>query len=334
MLHHLRDSIRHLLALVLVSGTLAGTVWTFSNGGITLGGAGERLISVGGIALALELGVIYLAWHMGQLDQRIKAARRRDVIAALRGQLRGLYVYFAVVAAISAVANFLFRVQQLRNGWLAAFVALAPIALVWVFLVVLRPLPEDYRDMAARATGRALVEMIRQADATMRQQMRRMARGRPLTEEDLRQLSFSTAVIRMHAQTDEQQALDHAVSIALPAPEPAVEAVVDPWLTTEDLMQRYGISRRTAQARMQHVPGARRIPNSNAWEAPESQIVARWPRVTPRSVRGEAPIDAGEAQRGAVEPLSSAAYALASAADTNPLRDTGAGDTLDTLDFA
>lgn len=306
MLHHIRDSIRHILALVLVSGTLAGTVWTFSNGAITLGGFGERLVSVGGIGLALELGVIYLAWHMGQLDQRIKAARRRDVIAALRAQLRWLYVYFAIVAAISALANFLFRLQQLRNGALALFVALAPIALVWVFLVVLRPLPEDYRDMAARATGRALVEMIRQADTTMRQQMRRMAQGRVLTDEDMRQLSFSTALIRMHAQTDEQHALDHAVSIALPAPDPALDVAADPWLTTDDLMHRYSISKRTAQARMQRIPGARRVPNSNAWEAPESQVLARWPRVPERSARDDAQASADATQGPADEAQPSA----------------------------
>lgn len=315
MLHHLRDSIRHGLMLLLVTGTIAGTVYTFSDGAITLAGAAERLISVGGIALALELGVLYLAWHMGQLDQRLKAARRAATIAALRAQLRALYWYFGVVAAISAVANFLFRLQQLRSVPLAIFVALAPIALIWVFGVVLRPLPEDYRDIGARATGRALTRMVREAEGTLLRAMRHMAKGRAI---DMRQVLFAASVVRIYAQTDEQHALDHALSLAAPAPASDVEATADPWLRTEDLMHRYGISRRTAQARMLNISNRRRVPNSNAWEAPASAVLAAYGPALPRNARREALPDAEDAQPLAALTLASAEDAPVGARQTTP----------------
>lgn len=278
-MHHLRDSVRHILAAVLVAGTLAGTTWTFSNGALTLAGAWERLVSVGGIAAALEVGFIYLGWYIGQLDLRMLSARRREVAAQYRAHQKELYRWFYALAVISGLANLIFRAQQLDNFPLALFISAAPVVLVILFTIKLRPLPVDYQEVARRASGRALARVTEQAERTLLREMARMGRGKPLNEAKMR---FATAWIAMHAATDEQHAIDHALSLASPAQSPLeIEAAV--WLRTEDLMHLYGISKRSAQAWMARTPGRRKVANSNAWEAPESSILAA--HGMPRSAR-------------------------------------------------
>lgn len=303
-MRHLRDSIRHILAAVLMLGTLAGTVWTFSNGALTLSGVWERIISVGGIAAALECGAIYCAWYLGQLDQRIYAARRRELRDELRSMQRGLYRWFYAVAGISAVANFIFRAQQLDNAPLAAFVSVSPIVLVILFCIKLRPLPEDYQDIGARATGRALTRMVAQAERDVLRIMRRMGRGKTLTDAQARQLGFATSIIRVYARVDEANALDHALQIAAPV----VEAErAGKWLRADDLTHMYGIGIRTAQTRMQKIAGRRHVPNSNAWEAPESEVIrAHGPA---RNVRELAPGSVEGAQDSVMRPQSGVVFA-------------------------
>lgn len=269
-MHHLRDSIRHALAAVLMLGTLAGTVWTFSAGSLRLSGAWEGVVSVGGIATALECGVILTGDYLGELDRRIKSARRRDILAEMVRLRAEITRWFYLVAAISAVANFLFRVQLLHNWALAAFVAVAPIVLVVLFLIKLRPLPTDYTDVGARATGRALVHMVEQSERTIMRSLARMGKGRELGEAEMRQLALAVRITSTYARQDESQALDHALAIAAPT----VETTVEEWLRTADIARIYGCSVRTAQGWMARVPGRRHIPNSNGWEAPASAVYA------------------------------------------------------------
>lgn len=272
-MHHLRDSVRHMLAAVLMLGTLAGTVWTFSAGALTLSGAWERIVSVGGIAAALECGVIYVAWYLGQLDQRIKASRRREFTDSLKVMRADLERWFYAVAAISAVANFLFRREQLHNTPLAAFVSVAPIVLVVLFLVKLRPLPDDYADIGARATGRALVRIVEESERTVLHRLRQMGRGRQLSDEEMRQLAMNVRLIGTYARIEESRALDSALQLAAPAVV-VVDAEAEPYLRTADIAARYGVSTRTAQGWMARCANRRRVPNSNAWEAPESAVLA------------------------------------------------------------
>lgn len=299
-MHHLRDSVRHILAAVLVAGTLAGTTWTFSNGTLTLAGAWERLVSVGGIAAALEVGLIYCGWYIGQLDQRIQAARRRDLASRYRTQQRQLYYWFGTVAVISALANFFFRVQQLDNALLAAFVSASPIVLVILFTIVLRPLPVDYDEIGRRATGRALARLAEESERTMLRVLARMGKGKSIDDAMMAQFRVASGFIALRAATDEQHALDHVVTLAGPAQGPLeIEAAV--WLRTEDLMHLYGISKRSAQAWMARTPGRRKVANSNAWEAPESAVLAAhgMPR-SARSARAETLSVAADPQPSAV----------------------------------
>lgn len=280
-MHHLRDSIRHLLAAVLMLGTLAGTVWTFSAGKLTLSGAWERIVSVGGIAAALELGVIFTAWYLGQLDQRIKAARRKEFIQALSAQRADLTRWFYGTAGISAVANLLFRLQQLHSLPLAAFVSGAPIVLVVLLLIKLRPLPDDYQDIGARATARALIHVVEESERTITRGLRRMGKGKGMSDEQMRQFAMATRLVGTYARVEEARALDGALQLTAPV----VESTAEKWLRVPDLRRLYGISTRQAQNYIQRVPGRRRVANSNAWEAPESSVLATCGQ--PRSAREE-----------------------------------------------
>jgi hypothetical protein len=285
---HLRDSMRHILAGVLVAGTLAGTTWTFSAGMITLSGAAERWVSVGGIAAALEVGFIYLGWYIGQLDLRILGTRRRELAVQLAAQRADLMRWFYGVAAISGLANLVFRTQQLHNVFLAAFVSAAPVVLVILFCIKLRPLPDDYRSLGARATGEALTRMVDQAGRDVLRLMQRMGRGQTLSDGQMRQLSFAASVVRIYAQADEQHALDHALQLGVPQLAAGGAQVVDAeaavvWWRTADVAEAYEKSLRTAQGWIQRVPERRRVLNSTAWEAPREAVVRLYG--DPRSAR-------------------------------------------------
>jgi hypothetical protein len=317
---HARDLVRHVLAGILLLGTLAGTVWTFSNGALTLAGAWERLVSVGGIALALEAGLIYCGWYIGQLDMRIFSARKKEQALEFRSLQRSLYRWFFATAGISAVANVIFRIQQLGNIWLATFVSLAPIVLVILLTIKLRPLPVDYAELGRQATQRGLVVLVKQAQSVMLSHLRRMGRGEPLTEAQAEQLAMAASLLRTYAQTQEQHALDYAIGQRGGRGE--IEGSVEVYLTSGDLMRLYDISLRSAQVWLSQAPGRRRAPKGNAWQAPASAIYAAHgvPLVTQtarptrllqagsrtRSSRSQRSVIAGSGSVGVTEPLMGA----------------------------
>lgn len=274
---HGRDMIRHLLALVLMAGTLAGTVWTFSAGQLTLSGALERLTSVGGIALALEIGAIYCGWYIGQLDMRIQATRRRELAEEMRELRDSLYRWFYATVAISAIANFLFRVQQLHNLPLAAFVSAAPVVLIILFTIKLRPLPTDYADIGRQATQRGLVVLAEQSSQVLQRGLLRMGQGDAMTPAELQQLGLAAAFLRTYARPEEQHALDYAIQQQAPAlgtGAGVVDGSAEIYLTTGDIAQLYGISQRTAQMWIANTPGRKRG-KGNAWTAPAAAIYAQ-----------------------------------------------------------
>lgn len=272
VLAHGRDGVRHLLASVLMLGTLAGTVWTMSAGGLSLSGAMERIVSVGGVAAALECGAIYTGWYIGQLDLRIMTARKKEMAQQYRAYQKSLYRWFYAVVGISAVANLIFRAQQLNNLPLAAFVATAPIILIILFTIKLRPLPVDYAEVGRQATQRSLVGLVQQSARAMEHHMRRMGKGHELTPAEVQQLQFAAALVRVYAPTDEQHALDHAIAQGTGAT--VVEATSERYLSTSDLVAEYGISRRTAQDWIATCPGRRKAARGRAWEVPASALYA------------------------------------------------------------
>ena len=324
LIEHGRDSVRHALALLLMLGTLAGTVWTFSNGSLSVSGLWESLISVGGVAAALELGVIYCGIHLGELDQRIATARREEQRAELRRQRKELYRWFYGVAAISAAANLIFRAQQLHNVWLAILPAGAPIVLVILFAIKLRPLPRDHAEIGRQSAQRGLVMMASQAQGVMMRSLRKMGRGHVLTDDERAQLAMALSFQRAYISGDQQQALDQIIATQAPpaglidAPAGA-GATGGQWLTAKELQGLYGISERAAQVWVSQTPGRRHRPHSNAWEAPAATIYAA--HGVP-AVSGE--IGAGEsaprrrtrrpAQESAGDPLIDAAIAPSAAA--------------------
>lgn len=311
---HLKDSVRHILAVVLMAGTLAGTVWTFSAGALSLSGIWESVISVGGIAAALEAGVIFAGSYLGKLDERIQSARKRDMRDELEARKKIVTRWFYLTAGISAGANLIFRSKQLDNFPLALFVSLAPIALIILFTIVLRPLPEDYAEIGGRKVGRALVRIAEQSGDDVLAILRR-GRQRPLSDAELRQLEISAGFISAYAGTQEAHALGHVVSLA--APVAVVEAdSAEPWLRAQDLMHLYGIGKRTAQARLAAVPGRRKVPNSNAWEAPQSAVFLA--HGDPRNARGAVLPSADNVPAGAVLALTSANPTQSRARENGP----------------
>ncbi len=274
----MRDAIRHVLALVLMAGTLAGTIWTFSNGMLTLNGAWERLVSVGGIAAALECGVIYCGWFIGQLDLRIQTARKADIRDELRKRRVLVFRWFYVVASISALANLIFRTQQLDNFPLALFVSVSPVALIILFTVILIPLPKDYDEMARQTSLKSLVSIQEVAGEVMVAGMRRMVRG-DMDEESLQRLAFASSFVMPYAPTDQQHALAHVLAQRTGAETPRIggyveSSVAERWYTTREVADLYQLKERTAQLWVAQTPGRRKVAKGNGWEVPASALYA------------------------------------------------------------
>lgn len=253
-----RGSVRHLLALVLAAGTTAGTVFTFSGGRLSLAGVGELVVSVGGVALALELGVLYCAVYLGNLAELAHTARRADRRAELEAQYHNLFRWFLVVLAVSVVANIIFRAQQLGNIWLALFVGVAPGPLILLFAVKLRKLPVDYAELARQRAQEAMTEVVAQSGRILVLGMRRIAEGAELDERESRRLRLAGAFLLPHAQPDERQGLGDAMDMGLGAGggAPIVEGSAVEWLSSADVADRYDIPRRTAQQWIKGLPGS------------------------------------------------------------------------------
>ena len=265
-----RDAIRHMLAAILMAGTLAGTIWTFSDGTLTLNGALERLVTVGGVAAALEIGVIYLGWYIGQLDLRIHSARKRDDAQAYRKYQAELYRWFWAIVAFSAIANFIFRVEQVHNWALAAFVSVVPIVLIVVFTIKLRPLPQDFEEKGRQATQLALVRAVEAASGMMVTAFERIGRG----DKDpalLEAARLGVAMAGIYAPTEQQHALGHFITQAGGGEPQTVDGSVEErWLSSREIQDAYAIPERTAQDKMRRVPGRRKASKGNAWLVPAS----------------------------------------------------------------
>lgn len=270
---HARDLTRHGLSLLLMTGTLAGTVSTFSNGRLTLDGWAERVASVVGIALALELGCIYCGWYISQLDARILTARRANDKAYLKRYRVQVLAWFAATLAISVVANFLFRIQQLGNLWLATFAALAPALLIILFTIVLRSLPTEYTEKRKQAVGRILYHITEDAERTLKSALRDLARGIHLSESRQAALHLAIGFLRMGSAAQEQHNLDYMLTSA-GGPQRGAIVESDVYWTSRDIRERYPVSDRTAQAWMANCPGRRKGARGNSWEVPSSAILS------------------------------------------------------------
>lgn len=304
---HSREMIRHGVMMILLAGTVSGTVWTFSAGGLTLAGAWERIVSVGGIALALEIGGVFTGLYIQALDARIQSARRRDTAEAYRAYKRTIYRWFAAILMISFVANLLFRYQQLHNLALAAFVSLAPIVLICLFTIVLRPLPVDYAELSRQATQRGLLLLVRNSQSSMLAYMRDVGRGRTPSLQKQQGMAIATAFLATYAQPAEQQALDYAKRIG--SGDNVVDTTAEEVWDSADLQRLYDISPRSAQAWMQATPARRRAERGNRWLVPASVIVGAHGAPKPSESHYSASSgktqrtqrDAGVAQMGALD---------------------------------
>lgn len=305
---HARDLMRHALSLLLMTGTLAGTVSTFSNGRLTLDGWAERIASVVGIALALELGCIYCGWFISQLDARILVARKANDKTYLKTYRRQVLAWFAGTLAISVVANLIFRVQQLGNWPLAIFASIAPALLIVLFTVVLRTLPADYTERRRQAIGRALFHLTEDAERTLARGMRDLAHGNILSDARLAALRLAVGFLRMGAQAEDQHNLDYMLSNAGgPQRGATVEEV---YWTSKQIQALYApLSARTAQDWMAKCPGRRKAAKGNTWEAPRSAIIEAHGEPAPQLPEPQ------RAQNGATEPQATAIEAQYAAYD-------------------
>lgn len=303
---HARDLMRHALSLLLMTGTLAGTVSTFSNGRLTLAGWAERIASVVGIALALELGCIYCGWYISQLDARILTARRKDQAVYLKRYRKQVLGWFVATLSISVVANLIFRVQQLGNWPLAIFASIAPALLIVLFTIILRTLPADYQEKRRQAIGRALLHLTEDAERTLQRGMRDLAHGGMLSEARQAALRLAVGFLRMGAQAEEQHNLDYMLTNAGGAQGGAVVDAEIYW-SSKDIRSRYPISDRTAQDWMKNTPGRRKAARGNAWEVPASGIIRGHGEPVPQLPEPQrAQNPASEPQASAAEPLYAA----------------------------
>lgn len=305
---HLRDLARHVIAGVLMLGTLAGTSATFSAGRLTFAGLSETILSVGGIALALEAGAIYSGLYLGKLDELIAHARR-DMQTELIERRKTVQRWFYIVVGISGLANFIFRVQTLGESlhWpgvlivlLAGFVSAVPAVLTVLLLVKLRPLPTDYRHRARQTTARAMALMVDDARRFIVYCIRKKT---PLTEADTQKLRMAIAILQPYAPSAEAQAL----SYGLGAPSGAADN--QQYVTARQVAELYSIPPRTAQYWIANAPGVRPCATGRQKEAPLSEIEKAHGRPSlalpapgrPRATRNPAQIDAILTQSGAIE---------------------------------
>ncbi|HEX6817320.1 MAG TPA: hypothetical protein VF120_03025 [Ktedonobacterales bacterium] len=276
---HARELVRHAIAGVLLLGTLAGTTWTFSDGKLSLDGGLETLVSVGGVAAALEAGAIFFGLAIQQLEMRIKTARRKEQQDEYRSRRALYYRWFAAILAISFLSNLCFRWQALGagfawdrigNDFAVMLVSTAPIVLITVFTIILQPLAPDYAEMRRQATQRGLVILTRSSQQVMLRHLRDMGRGRKLDAESMHQLAFAASFMRMDAVAGEQQALDYAIQQGTGAT--IVEGSADEYLSSADVERLYDVPRRTAQLWVSTAQGRKRATKGRAWLAPASAI--------------------------------------------------------------
>ena len=313
---HSRDAVRHILSAVLMLGTASGTVWTFSNGRLSLSGFAESLVSVGGIVAALEVGAIYCGLFLGDLDSRIASARKADIREALVSRRHTVAVWFYITVGFSAAANYIFRMQQI-GWWQAILPTIAPVGLIILFTVVLRPLPRDYAEIQRQSVQRGLTLFATHAQAALLRGIRRMAHGVVLSEQELAQMATALSFMRPYVTGDQSQALDQAFG----APAARLGAGVSgnesagEWLASADIARLYGVPTRTAQTWLAQTPNRRQRPHSRAWEAPAATIYAA--HGVPASPTGNltgsgadrmrkrqnTPVDATEAPATAVDAL-------------------------------
>lgn len=267
MAMHSREIVRHLVSVGLLIGTTSGTIWTFSNGQLSLPGTWETFTSVTGVSAALEIGTILTGLYIGELTRRIKTARG-NVREDLQRTLKTVYCWFGAVAAASAIANAIFRNHQLNNLPLAIFVSAVPVMLVVLFTIVLQPLPTDYKERARQSGERALFVASETAGAGVNRIIARMVAGQPVSDADIRIFRASLKITSMHMDTSTQVNL---AEVAQVLGVDTVEGSATVYLTVADMMQRYNRSERWAQQKMTSIPGARQ--NVGRWEAPESAVV-------------------------------------------------------------
>lgn len=270
-----RENIRHLLALFLAAGTLAGTLWTFSNGKLTLDGFAETWTSVGGIATALELGVIYVAWYIGELDHRLKTARKADEIEQFSAQKKDLLRWFYGTLLISIASNVYFRYNQLNNIWLALFVGVAPAPLIILFAIKLRPIVPDYNAMGRRAVQESMIASVKEAGHVLKDGLRRLSLGAVLEDSDRQRILLAVSILGVYAPQEENRALMNTVSQAGLLPATVSAGSDDIWVTSDDIATMYDISRSNAQKRMRECP-QRRQRDGRTWIVPVKAMYDRY----------------------------------------------------------
>lgn len=260
---HTRELGRHGIIWILTTGTALATIYALSGGQLTLPSVLERTLSIGGIAAGLELAIIYVGFHRQTLDMRIRTAKRQETREEYQREARLITRSFFALLIISYVCGGIYRTQALHSAVLGWFEAAIPPVLIYIFTIVLRKIPPDYAEIGRQATQRSLVELNQASSTVLVRTMRKLGRGYSLTEQDMQGLRMAIGLQRMWATAPEQNALDYA--IAQSGGGAVVEADAQEWLTTAQIMDAYGVPRRTAQQWVSEIPGRRRAERGNGW---------------------------------------------------------------------
>ena len=290
--------VKHALTAALVVGTTAGTAYTFSNGKIRFVGAYEVFFSTAGIVLALEAGFWFVGRHVGQLEQRIRTLQRREVdpamprreratvmqkvadqIADRRRELKWARIYFGVLGGVSTLANFWYRKDQLGNAVSAILPSIAPGIMVWVLTIGIRPVEVDHAEHAAQSVQRLAGMIGTAASHNMLALVKRMHRGRPLSEAEKEQLLVSAALMGRYMLPSERREFDATLTAQLGGAR-VTEADTEQYYDRAEVKRIFNVPRKTAINWINTCPGARLVAgNSQAKEAPARAMhVAHTPR--------------------------------------------------------
>lgn len=268
---HFSTLIRHMLSLLLLCGTVAGSLFTLSSGKLTLPASQEMLLSVGGVTAALEFGAFFSAVMLGELKRRARTAHTPKIRADYERQAGNLTRWLVLLVGTSAIANFSFRLQTEHSLLLALFFAAATSILLIMFCVVLQPLGVDYHAKARQSMQSAVVRMVTEAGNTVNSTMRDLSANRSVTPERLQMMHVALAILASYAPKDEQAAIQFATA-GYTGSAGIVDAESDIYWQSADVQRLYGVSKRTAQLWISECPGRRPSGRSGAYECPRRAI--------------------------------------------------------------
>ncbi len=273
---HMSDTMRHMVAFVLLVGTSVGSLWFFSFGRLAFGGQWEVGLNSGGITAATEIGALIAASYVARIDRLILSTKGAEQ-KHWRKYRRKVLFWFYVVIGCSVVANVAFRLNIYGSDTRAAvlsavFAGAVPVVLVNLLLIILRPLPIDHTQRISDKARRAIAGASEIAGTVMQNELRALAKGEDFDEARARRMHAAWQFMQPWAG-DTAQGINHALRVYAPTQAGAM-ALPDggQYFDKYEVMQLWSVPERTAQDWLSKATGARTRKGTRRQEAPATVL--------------------------------------------------------------